>query len=148
VSRSGYGDDDDWDEYSQWRYIRWRGRVTSAFRGKRGQDFLRELLAALDALPSKRLIADEIVTADGECCAIGALALQRKMDVSAVDVEDCEDVGRAFGIAGPMAAEIEHMNDERYDSSNYTPERRFAAMRRWIAKQIVVREDELEELTT
>ena len=38
MSRSGYSDDlDNWD------LIRWRGQVSSAIRGKRGQGFLREL---------------------------------------------------------------------------------------------------------
>ena len=46
MSRSGYGDD-----IGQWDLIRWRGAVQSAMCGKRGQAFLKEMLAALDALP-------------------------------------------------------------------------------------------------
>lgn len=44
MSRSGYNDDCD-----GWALIRWRGAVNSAINGKRGQAFLRELVAALDA---------------------------------------------------------------------------------------------------
>lgn len=58
MSRSGYSDDYDGDN---WDLIRWRGAVTSAIRGKRGQAFLREALAALDAMPEKQLIAGDLV---------------------------------------------------------------------------------------
>ena len=54
MSRAGYGDDmeDPLD------LGRWRGQVASATRGKRGQRLLRDLLAALDAMPEKRLVTD------------------------------------------------------------------------------------------
>lgn len=55
MSRSGYHDDLDTLELG-----RWRGRVASAIRGKRGQKLLRDLLAALDAMPEKRLVSDVI----------------------------------------------------------------------------------------
>lgn len=45
MSRSGYCDDGD---YGQWEMIMWRGAVTSAFRGKRGQAFLKEMLDSRD----------------------------------------------------------------------------------------------------
>jgi hypothetical protein len=67
MSRSGYQDYTD-----QWEVIRWRGAVRSAIRGKRGQAFLREMLAALDALPDKRLIRNELEV-NGEYCALGAV---------------------------------------------------------------------------
>ena len=60
MSRSGYSEDCD-----GWALVRWRGAVKSAIRGQRGQAFLRELLAALDAIPDKRLIAEELVDAQG-----------------------------------------------------------------------------------
>lgn len=41
MSRSGYTDEDD-----IWAMIRWRGAVTSAIRGKRGQQALREWVAS------------------------------------------------------------------------------------------------------
>jgi hypothetical protein len=50
MGRAGYSEDCD-----GWALIRWRGAVTSAIRGKRGQAFLREMLDALDALPVKRI---------------------------------------------------------------------------------------------
>jgi hypothetical protein len=63
MSRSGYSDD--CEDVLAWG--RWRGRVASAIRGKRGQAFLKELLAALDALPEKRLVANDLkVTGYGD----------------------------------------------------------------------------------
>lgn len=58
MSRSGYSED--WDG-ENWTFIRWRGAVKSALRGKRGQAFLREALAALDAMPEKRLITHDLI---------------------------------------------------------------------------------------
>src|SRR5690348_2829748 len=91
MSRSGYS-----DSLDQWDLIRWRGAVASAIRGKRGQAFLREALAALDALPEKRLVAGELVVAEGDdgiaaeanACLLGAVGLRRRMDLRGVDPED------------------------------------------------------------
>lgn len=63
MSRSGYSDEID----DQWLSIMWRGRVTSAMRGKRGQAFLRDLVEALDAMPEKRLIAEYLVVEEAPC---------------------------------------------------------------------------------
>lgn len=61
MSRSGYNDDID-----NWALIKWRGQVASAIRGKRGQKMLRDLLAALDAMPEKSLIVHELESESGE----------------------------------------------------------------------------------
>lgn len=137
MSRSGYTDNDDCDDY--FRYIRWRGAVESALKGKRGQAFLREMLTALDALPNKRLIAEELVC-EGECCALGAVALKRGTDVNGVDTYDRDALSDVFGISGAMAAEIMWVND---DSGADTPEDRFAAVRKWVTAKIRVTPDEI-----
>ena len=62
MSRSGYTDYDDSD-FANWNHIRWRGQVASATRGKRGQQFFRDLIAALDAMPTKVLITDDLYRA-------------------------------------------------------------------------------------
>lgn len=63
MSRSGYND----DEIDMLALGRWRAQVRSATRGKRGQRLLRDMLAALDAMPEKRLIAGELeVSADAD----------------------------------------------------------------------------------
>jgi hypothetical protein len=128
VSRSGYTDDCD-------NANLYRGTVERAIRGKRGQSFLRELLAAMDAMPEKKLIKSELVTKAGEVCTIGAVCKARGLDVSRVDVEDPESVGKLVGISRSMAAEIEYMNDEWYDGD--TPEERWTKMRAWVEANLV-----------
>lgn len=130
--RSGYTDDCD----DNWARIMWRGAVCAAIDGKRGQAFLREMLAALDALPEKRLIAGELVSEHG-CCALGAVAIARKCSVDAVDVTDNAAVGDVFGIAPTLAAEIAYQNDEIVTRKGATgEEERFSTVRAWVAKNI------------
>lgn len=130
MSRSGY--DYDCDE---WALIRWRGAVASAFRGRRGQAFLREMLAALDALPEGKLIAGEL-ECNGAVCALGAVGRARGTDMDGIDPYDRETVASTFGIAEAMAAEIVYMNDE-HGPVNETPEWRWARMRSWIEAQLI-----------
>jgi hypothetical protein len=134
MSRSGYTDGGWESQEEQWAYIRFRGAVNSAIKGKRGQQFLRELLGALDAMPSKRLIAWDLEQ-DGEHCALGVLGCKRGMDLKSLDPEDSEQVATAFGISDSLAREIVFMNDEGgwWDD---TPEGRWLSMRRWISEQI------------
>ncbi|WP_216675104.1 hypothetical protein [Paraburkholderia elongata] len=123
----------------------WRGAVKSAIRGKRGQAFFRDLAAALDAMPEKRLIADELQTAEGEFCTIGVLGHARGVDMAKLDPEDRDAVGAAFNIAPALAAEIVFENDENdyhwnaalghieYD----TPEQRWVRMRQWVEANLI-----------
>lgn len=136
MSRSGYTEDCD----DNWQWIKWRGRVASAERGKRGQVLLRELRDALDAMPVKRLIADELVTQEGEYCALGVLGAKRGIDMQDLDPEDGDRVGEAFGIASCMAQEIVYFNDEQY--SHLTPEKRWNAMRYWVDALVIRTPDE------
>ena len=133
MSRSGYNDDG-----NVWGLICWRGAVASALRGRRGQAFLREMLAALDALPEKKLIAHELEIG-GAVCAIGAVGKARGVDMSKFDPEDRDSVARAFGVAPALAAEIVFENDEAlgWCSKEETPEARFTRMRNWVASQLI-----------
>lgn len=130
MSRSGYSDD-----FDGWACIRWRGAVNAAIRGRRGQAFLREMIAALDALPEKILIADDLVDNKGDVCAIGAVGKARGLDMSAIDVEDRDSVAEAFGIAGALAAEIEYENDE-FPWHDITPRHRWQRMRKWCIENL------------
>lgn len=136
MSRSGYSDDCD-----GWALIRWRGAVSSAMRGKRGQAFLRELLETLDAMPERRLLAITINTNEG-VCALGSVTRARGIDTSDLDsidpYDDAGDSGEALakrlGIASAMAREIVFMNDEGWYGE--TPEGRWNRMRAWVAEQL------------
>jgi hypothetical protein len=134
MSRAGYSDD--WDIGGEWSYICWRGAVASAIRGKRGQAFLREMLAAMDALPEKKLISGDLVDKDGCACALGTVAIARGTDVSNVDPEDHSAVAPIFGIADALAREVMFENDEGSFSAE-TPEQRFTRMRAWIESQLI-----------
>ena len=128
MSRSGYSEDCENLEL-------YRAAVDRAIHGKRGQAFLRELAAALDAMPHKELISGELVAESGAVCAIGVVCKARGTDVSHVNYEDPDSVARAIGIARSMAAEIEYMNDE-YARAMETPAERWERMRKWVGKSI------------
>lgn len=161
MSRSGYSDDCDGPELALWR-----GAVASAIKGRRGQALLRETLAALDAMPVKKLIAHELAH-DGEYCTLGVVGQVRGIDITKLDPEDREGVAKAFNIAPALAAEIVYENDEAFDGFEwvtveicgpmrpYYPDysehkktksvrmsiedvdgRRWLHMRNWVAKQL------------
>ncbi len=127
MSRSGYSEDCETMNL-------WRGSVERAIRGKRGQAFLREMATALDAMPAKALVTEEIVRGDGNVCAIGAVAVARGISVAGVDVYDAEEVAEKFGIARALACEIAFENDEC--GPRETPEERWTRMRTWVSAQI------------
>ena len=130
MSRSNYS-----EECDGWDLIRWRGAVESAIRGERGQAFLREMLVALDAMPDKRLIADELIH-DGEVCAIGSVGRARGLAMEGLDPECPEKVAEAFGIAPALVREITYRNDDDFSYGSRTPEQRWSIMRAWVAEQI------------
>lgn len=130
MSRSNYTDDLDHLQLG-----RWRGRVMSAIRGKRGRALLTDLLAALDEMPEKRLIAHELLREDGEVCALGAVGKRRGVDMTNLDPDEPDDVAAAFDIAEPLAREIVYENDEA-GSYKETPEQRWTRVRAWVAEQL------------
>ena len=131
MSRSGYSDDCD-----GWELVMWRGAVNSAIRGKRGQAFLREMAAALDAMPLKELHAN-VVVEEGQVCAIGSVAVARGLDVSELDIDDRDEVAKAFGVAPALAAEIAFMNDDDFGWKKEEPAARWQRMRKWVDEQLL-----------
>lgn len=130
MSRHGYSDDID-----EWALIRWRGQVASAIRGKRGQALLTDILAALDAMPEKALIAHELESEQGEVCTLGACGKRRGIDMSKLDPDEPDDVSAVFNAAPQLIREIAYHND---DWPRETPEARWKRMRAWVAAQITV----------
>ena len=125
MSRSGYTEDYEHIEL-------YRTAVARALYGKRGQAFIRKLKDALEAMPQKLLIESDLVSPDG-CCAIGAVAMHCGIDVSKVDPEDPDAVGRMFNIAPSMAAEISWENDE---NASGNPWDRYEHMLRWVNRNL------------
>lgn len=137
MSRADYSDDLDTLDLG-----RWRGQVASAIRGQRGQRLLRDMLAAMDAMPERRLIAAEL-EADGEVCALGAVGRYRHVDMTDLDPGESDDVAAAFDIAEQLAREVVHLNDDcgggRIVAGEWqpeTPEQRWVRMRKWVVEQI------------
>lgn len=133
MSRSGYSEDYE----NNWDLIIWRGAVASAIKGKRGQAFLRELLEALDAMPDKRLIREELVC-DGQVCALGSIGVKRGVEgLEKIDPYDHDTLSSTFGIAKALIQEIEYVND---DEGPYwgceLPETRWMRVRQWVTQQI------------
>ena len=126
MSRSGYGEDYE-------NLALYRNAVRRAIYGKRGQAFLREMAAALDAMPVKELIAGELVRDEAHVCAIGSVALARRMNVTHLNAYDTDEVADRFGIANALAAEIAYENDERGSRRGAeTPAERWTRMREWV----------------
>lgn len=127
MSRSGYSDDCD-------NLVLYRGAVVSAIRGKRGQELLRELAAAMDAMPEKELIAGEL-EAEGAHCALGVLGAKRGIDMSSVDPDEAEAVAKTFKTSVALAREIVWINDEAGPwREEETPAQRWSRVRKWIAE--------------
>lgn len=131
MSRSGYSE----DFYDISASGRWRGQVTSAIRGKRGQGFLLELAREMDAMPEKVLIAEELISEGGACCTMGVICKARELDVRTVDETDADTVGEIIGIASQLAREIAYENDEG-GADDETPADRWVRMRKWVGDQI------------
>lgn len=144
MSRSGYTDEDGDCSY---RELYWANQER-AFSGKRGQAFLKEMLASMDALPDKKLIAGLMQEESGEVCAIGSVGKARGLDMEglnrlaelAAEDDDCgrhlvKRLSNQFNIAESMAADIMYMNDDA-GCRGETSEQRFTRMRAWIEKQI------------
>lgn len=139
MSRAEYSD----DGCGEWQWIMWRGAVHSALQGKRGQAFLREMVEALDEIPDKRLIVGDLVIVDGlltttnGCCAIGAVALKRGVDVAGrrLNFASNDELAKVFGIANAMVREIEFINDEGTWRTE-TDEDRWVRVRGWVEEQI------------
>lgn len=129
MNRSGYSDD-----YDGWDLIRYRGAVNSAIRGKRGQQLLRELADALDAMPNRRLIAGEL-EADGEYCALGIVGCKRGLAMAGIDAYDSKEVAKTFNVAEALAREIMFVNDEWLRHG--TAEQRWSTVREWVRTHII-----------
>jgi hypothetical protein len=145
MSRHGYSDDCDYNDGSA---ARWLGVIRSASRGKRGQAFFRQLLAALDAMPEKRLVKGELEE-NGEYCALGVLAKAKGAEVKGIDTYDHDGLGKLFDISWQLACEVMYINDEADKRTGFrivpveTPEERWATVRAWVARRIRVTPDEL-----
>lgn len=144
MSRSGYSD----DGVDDLTFGRWRGRVTSATRGKRGQALLKAAAAALDAMEDKRLARYNLSETNGCRCVLGVVLAQRGLDDTARQLdaeydpyfdddpsEYLAELAAALDVAEPLIGEIMYEND--YGGCfGETPVRRWQRMRAWVESRI------------
>lgn len=127
----------------------WRANLRRQLAGRRGQQLLRELLAAIDALPEKKL-GTQLYDGD-QVCSFGAVALQRRVaageEPQAVlaDLQSHNDEADDglmpdwaewyLQIPPHMAWEIPFVNDNEYGDLE-TPEQRWIRVRAWICANL------------
>lgn len=136
----------------------WYGALVRTLNGQRGQRLLREVEAALLALPTPELIEGHFLTPEGAVCAVGALALYRGQRAGATreevirgwlcpqgeDIPQADDyldseagtveAGEALGLSRRLAYELAWVNDELY--SGLDPAARWAAVLAWVRARI------------
>jgi hypothetical protein len=147
--RIGYSDEEDYPG----QFGLWQGNCSRSLSGRNGQASLRELEAALVALPSKRLIANELD--DGEdVCAIGALVRYKQHTPKADPECEMEDIGVECGMPRLVAWKVVELNDIELDYRwtggsrvPYTPEERYISVLQWVRKQLAQRSQTSTEET-
>jgi hypothetical protein len=131
MGRSGYSDDGEFE--SNWHEIMAAGQLRAAIRGKRGQKFLGDLVEALDALPEKRLIAEELKSSEG-VCALGCVGVSRGLNLEGLDSRQHDKMADIFNISITLVREVEGIND--YDCCWQTPEQRWQSVRKWAVSHV------------
>lgn len=151
--RIRFSEDEDFNNAA----ILWEANQERSLKGRKGQEALRRLEAALLALPEPKLIADAIEDADGLVCGLGALARYENYEGSlqlpqppadnANDEEwhewysDNDEYGSktvedamlalatALNIPKLVAIAIIYENDDNYGAQ--TPEARYTKLLAW-----------------
>lgn len=134
------------EDFEPWMAGQQAGALRAAVRGRRGQAFLRELIDALDALPSQELAAGALEDPEtGCCCAFGAVARARAWGQEEIGFDPMDgDIWRpecrlaeAFDVAETLAWQVIAEN-EALDSSNDRTwrRRRWRHVRNWAASEI------------
>jgi hypothetical protein len=93
--------------------------------------FLAELADVLDAMPSRKLGADDYV--DGECrCAMGEFSFSRNVNP---DGHALEDLAAALRVPASAAITVARVND---DGSwlGEAPEKRWIRVRNWLSVRL------------
>lgn len=141
--RINYSDDEDFPG----QYELWRANVERSLAGRKGQVALRELEAALTALPKKELIDGQLEDCEGNVCALGAVFRARGLATKefrpVVEFEHTEDKEiyrandaaiKALGIPRLVGLEIIYQNDDGWFTPN--PAIRYERVLAWVRQQI------------
>ena len=138
--RINYCDDED----RPGQFALWDANCQRSLRGRAGQAALRDLEAALLALPQKRLIRGLLVSDDGaDVCAVGAYARYKGEDIAKHVPYASDDVAIACGMPRLVAWKVVALNDFEIDDHyvtgqrvTYTPEERYIKVLAWVREQL------------
>jgi hypothetical protein len=135
-------------EYFPGQFGLWQGNCNRSLMGRGGQKSLRELEAALLALPDKRLVSGEFDNGE-DVCAIGALARHRRIVPKSDPESEMEEVGVECGMPRLVAWKVVEVNDTyfdfRYEGGErvaYTPEERYSKVLEWVQLQLAQRSND------
>ena len=150
MSRFG---DYDYDEAYHNQGLLWWANIERHINGVKGQAVLREIRDILRALPEKVLINSRLADEKGHVCAVGAVALARRVakgesredvlrDLSGRIAEDdsydgadiTASVGVAVGLKYGLAWALGDVNDEAY--WKVTDEERYRLVLNWVESKI------------
>lgn len=127
----------------------WQANCRRSLKGKKGQSALRELEAALLALPEKRLIANKLQDRQGEVCALGALAKYKNHEMAVAETTEddewddewdydidgsMEEFGVSLGMPRMVAWKVVALND--IELEGLSPESRYERVLAWTQRQI------------
>lgn len=142
MSRSWDGESDDPLDWG-----RYYAALKSSLEGRRGQQLLRDLVAALDALPVPELVDGYLVDPETGCnCALGAVGLHRGIPPEQLLAEqESEDLdpsalAEMFDISVTLANEVVDLNDNYLGGvpdSPHTRQGRWQMMRDWAEKRLL-----------
>lgn len=121
---------------------RYEAAKRSTLRGRRGQAFLRKLIAALDALPKPELSEGALADrATGCVCALGAVALAQGDSFDDLAQDDGnwspEDIATWYDISPTLANEVIIENDDWRDgNSAEIRQSRWRHVRAWAVRHL------------
>lgn len=161
MGRINYSEDEDYPG----QFNIWQANCRRSLQGKAGQAALRDLEAALLALPEKRLIHGVLTDEDNGVCAVACYARHKGLDLSKFDPEDeSDEVGIKAGMPRLVAWSVVALNDITLESwlgyvegprtkeeSRYggdgvwvhrplTPEERYEKVLWWVREQLNAKE--------
>ena len=134
------------EDCEPWMAGQQAGALRSAVRGRRGQAFLRELVAALGALPAQELAAGALEDPEtGCCCAFGAVARARAWGREEIGLDPTDDdiwrpecrLAEAFDISETLAWQVIAENEAFSECNDRTwRRRRWRHVRDWAVSEI------------
>jgi hypothetical protein len=121
------------------------GAWRSAIRGRRGQQFLGDLVQALDALPLPELAAGALEDEEtGCCCAFGAVRRLRGVDAVPLWFDPTEEdiapgnLAKPFNVSETFAwAVVQANEDEMIGNDEKTRRLRWKQVRDWAVRHLI-----------